>query len=122
MHNALVSIGINPSVDELQYYFRTFDRNNDGQIHYDEFSLIMKDILRKEMLQADDLLEEIRKEFRLVCNPSTRVLSKEQMRSVFNRLGVAVKEDEMDHLFNEIDQDKSGTVDIDEFIYFISKN
>jgi Ca2+-binding EF-hand superfamily protein len=28
----------------------------------------------------------------------------------------------MTQLFSEIDQDKSGGVDIDEFIYFISKN
>ena len=50
MHAALISIGVNPSVDELQNYFRTFDRNNDGQIHFDEFAQIIKEILRKEML------------------------------------------------------------------------
>lgn len=44
------------------------------------------------------------------------------MRQVFHNLGVHVKEDELDALFQEIDQDKSGTVDIDEFIYFIQKN
>lgn len=29
------------------------------------------------MLTADDLLEELRKEFRAVCNPTTRTLSKD---------------------------------------------
>ena len=66
---ALVAVGINPSVEELQSYFRMFDKNNDGIINQDEFSLILKDFLKKEMLNSDELLEEIRKEFRAVCNP-----------------------------------------------------
>ena len=54
-----------------------FDKNSDGTIKYDEFSLIIKDFLKKEMLSADELLEELRKEFRAVCNPTTRTLSKD---------------------------------------------
>jgi hypothetical protein len=52
------------------------DKNNDGTITYDEFSFIVKDLLKKEILNADDLLEELRKEFRAVCNPTTRTLGK----------------------------------------------
>jgi Ca2+-binding EF-hand superfamily protein len=41
---------------------------------------------------------------------------------VFNNLGVHIKEDELISLFHEIDQDRSGSIDIDEYIYFIQKN
>lgn len=34
-------------------------------------------------------------------------------------MGVNIKVNELDDLFEEIDDDKSGSVDIDEFIYFI---
>jgi len=37
-------------------------------------------------------------------------------------MGVNIKNTELDDLFQEIDEDKSGSVDIDEFIYFIQKN
>jgi Ca2+-binding EF-hand superfamily protein len=57
-----------------------FDKNNDGTINYEEFSVIVKDMLKKEMLNAGDLLEELRKEFRAVCNPITRSLGKEQVK------------------------------------------
>lgn len=37
-------------------------------------------------------------------------------------MGVNIRSNELDDLFEEIDEDKSGTVDIDEFIYFIQRN
>lgn len=122
LHRALVGIGMNPSSEEMQQYYRMIDKDNDGTINYNEFSIILKDILKKEMLQAEDLLEELRREFRMVCNPATRVLSKEQVKQVFTNMGVPVKQDELDSLFKEIDQDNSKSVDIDEFIYFIQRN
>ena len=62
----------------------------------------MKDLLKKEMLTAEDLIEELRKEFRAVCS-SSRQLGKEQVKQVFNNLGVVIKSDEMDTLFTELD-------------------
>jgi Ca2+-binding EF-hand superfamily protein len=43
LHKALVSVGLNPSIEELQAYFKSFDKDNDGTISYDEFSTIVKD-------------------------------------------------------------------------------
>lgn len=37
-------------------------------------------------------------------------------------MGVLIKNEELTDLFVEIDEDKSGSIDIDEFIYFIQKN
>ena len=34
-------------------------------------------------------------------------------------MGVLIKNEELTDLFVEIDEDKSGSIDIDEFIYFI---
>lgn len=34
-------------------------------------------------------------------------------------MGVQIKNEELEDLFIEIDEDKSGSIDIDEFIYFI---
>ncbi|CAD8122209.1 unnamed protein product [Paramecium sonneborni] len=119
---ALQSVGLNPGTEELSQYFAQFDRDRSGTISYQEFSHIVKDILKKELLQADDLLEDLRREFRQVCNPTTRMLSKEQVSQVFQNMGVSIKNEELTDLFVEIDEDKSGSIDIDEFIYFIQKN
>ncbi|CAD8210763.1 unnamed protein product [Paramecium octaurelia] len=119
---ALQSVGLNPGTEELTQYFAQFDRDKSGTISYQEFSHIVKDILKKELLQADDLLEDLRREFRQVCNPTTRMLSKEQVSQVFQNMGVQIKNEELEDLFIEIDEDKSGSIDIDEFIYFIQKN
>lgn len=37
-------------------------------------------------------------------------------------MGVLIRNEELTDLFVEIDEDKSGSIDIDEFIYFIQKN
>jgi Ca2+-binding EF-hand superfamily protein len=41
---------------------------------------------------------------------------------VFSNLGIDLVKDELEALFNEIDVDKSNTIDIDELIYFMTKN
>ena len=64
MHKALVGIGINPGTEELQYYFNLFDKNQDDKISIEEFSSILKDFLKKELSQANDFLQELRKEFK----------------------------------------------------------
>lgn len=50
LHKALCSVGLNPSVEELAQYFQQFDKDNSGTISYLEFSIIVKDILKKELL------------------------------------------------------------------------
>lgn len=37
-------------------------------------------------------------------------------------LGLSLNEDELQALFNEIDINKSQSIDIDELVYFLSKN
>lgn len=64
LHNALVSIGINPGNEELQYYFNLFDKDKDDKISIEEFSSILKDFIRKELSQANDFLGDLRKEFK----------------------------------------------------------
>lgn len=64
LHKALVNIGINPGHEELQYYFKLFDKDGDNTISYEEFSSIIKDFLRKEMSSANDFLQDLRREFK----------------------------------------------------------
>ena len=68
MHTALVSLGLNPSNDELQSYLKLFDKDGDNKISQSEFAHVIKDIMRKEVMQADELMESIRCEFRKIAN------------------------------------------------------
>lgn len=45
MHDALISVGINPSPDDLMKYFKSFDKNADEKISHEEFEIVLKDIL-----------------------------------------------------------------------------
>jgi Ca2+-binding EF-hand superfamily protein len=57
LKNTLVSIGINPSPNQLKDFIDQFDSNKDGKIHFDEFAKIFKDYILKEVLHSDDLLD-----------------------------------------------------------------
>ena len=43
-------------------------------------------------------------------------------RHVFDKFGIKLNSAEIKTLFNEIDKDQSGYVDLDEFVFFIDKN
>lgn len=44
------------------------------------------------------------------------VLSKEEIKSGFEKIGKLFSEEELDKMFNEIDNDKNGTVSFSEFL------
>jgi Ca2+-binding EF-hand superfamily protein len=103
MHKALVNIGINPGHEELQYYFKLFDKDNDNTISYEEFSSIIKDFLRKEMSSANDFLHDLRREFKAADTTNQRALRANQIKLVFQNLGIQIPDEDIDTLFKEID-------------------
>jgi len=42
---------------------RRFDKNGDGKISYPEFRTIVQERLKSEMMTAEDMIDDIRREF-----------------------------------------------------------
>ena len=79
LNNSLLSIGINLTVDELNSQFNRFDKNTDGTISFNEFRDIMEEKIVGEMMNADDLIHDIRNEFKKVDINRSRMINKRQL-------------------------------------------
>ncbi|KAL4481140.1 hypothetical protein ABPG72_015095 [Tetrahymena utriculariae] len=118
----LRSIGIFCSQNELLKYFALFDTNKDSKISFDEFKSVVSEKLMEEVMAAEDIVEDLRLQFKKADINNTRLLNKPQLGQVFQNLGVILTTLDLNELFKVIDIDKSGTIDIDEFLYFVSSN
>jgi Ca2+-binding EF-hand superfamily protein len=84
LKDALIKIGINPTLQEIDKFMSTFDKNKDEKISLDEFKLIFYDKIRSEMMLMDETMSKLRKEFRKADINQTRMLNIEQLKFLFN--------------------------------------
>ncbi len=61
----------------MDEYFDRFDKNKDGQISYEEFRIIMEERMKNEMLTAEDIIDDLIKEFKKVDITNKRKINKE---------------------------------------------
>ncbi|EGR29782.1 hypothetical protein IMG5_148630 [Ichthyophthirius multifiliis] len=118
----LRAVGINVSQDEQLNYFNRFDKNNDGQISFLEFKIILEEKIKQEILTAEDIIDDLRKEFFKVDLYKKRVINFYQLGQVLSNLNVNISQNELEEIFKAIDIDQSGFIDIDEFLTFLMKN
>ena len=79
---------------------------------FDEYVCIMSQHIKKEFTSVSDIIDDIKNEFKRANTSNSGFLSIHQVEKVFLNLNVDLKEEELKKLFNEIDKDKSGGVDI----------
>ena len=77
---ALMKVGMNPTLQELEQYLGKFDKDGDGKISFEEFRYIFQDKLKNEMMVMDELISNLRKEFKKADIYQNRLLGKEQLQ------------------------------------------
>ncbi|CAD8127090.1 unnamed protein product [Paramecium sonneborni] len=118
---ALLQLGINPTPQELDQYFKVFDKNHDEKISKMEFNVIIKDQLMKAILSTDELFAQIQSEYNILTDANRNELDMAQLQQVFKKLGILLDNNDLCDLFDEIDEDGSGYIEQDELINFLDK-
>ncbi len=72
------------------------------------------------MMNADDLIDKLRIEFKRADTSGEKQLNMNQLNQVFKNMNIKLTPIELAAVFKEIDVDRSGTIDIDELYSFIS--
>jgi Ca2+-binding EF-hand superfamily protein len=66
------------------------------------------------------LSEQLKRQFDKLDTNGDRTLSFEEMRSILRTENVSLTDTDLELLFSEVDKDRSGTVNFDEFVDYIS--
>ena len=137
-------------INNLKNFFVAFDNNNDGRISFEEFykgilKISKKDIKKEEIQQIFNTIDTNKDgkieytEFIASCIGENLYLNKEKLREVFGAFdkdnsGTILKNDiisvleldtnsskQFESLFNNLDKDKDGKINFEEFIKMISQ-
>ena len=76
---ALMKVGMNPTNQEMDEYLARFDKDGDGKISYPEFLYIFQDKLKSEMMVMDEMISNLRKEFKKADIYQNRLLNEKQL-------------------------------------------
>lgn len=73
-------LGINISDQELAGYFEQIDTDKSGLISLEEFKQMMTGYIKREMITAEDIIDDIRKEFKKVDFENHGSINADQLR------------------------------------------
>ncbi|KAK8816179.1 calmodulin [Blastocystis sp. ATCC 50177/Nand II] len=104
------SLGQNPSDDDIEEMMLSVDKNQDGQISYDEFMNLIS-----IQIKASEDVDEMEEAFAVFDVDKDGYITKSELRQVMNRLGESLTDEQLDAMIREADTDGDGKIDIKDF-------
>ena len=109
--NAMVSMGQNPTDDEINEMMREVDLNQDGKIDFDEFMILMTK--SSPETQAE---EEVINAFRVFDKEGNGLIASSELKHIMMTIGDKMSEEEAEEMVNEADIDEDGMINYEEFV------
>ena len=109
------NLGQNPTEAEIQNMINEVDINNNGAIDFKEFLDIM---LKK--LKDSESEEELIEAFKIFDKDGNGLIGSEELLNVMLSLGEDSNKEEIEDLINEVDLDRDGLINYEEFLRLIS--
>ena len=109
--NAMVSMGQNPTEEEINEMMREVDLNQDGKIDFDEFMILMT--RRSPDTQTE---EEVINAFRVFDKEGNGLIASSELKHIMMTIGDKMTEEEADEMVNEADIDEDGMINYEEFV------
>ena len=109
--NAMISMGQNPTDDEINEMMREVDLNQDGKIDFDEFMILMTK--SSPETQAE---EEVINAFRVFDKEGNGLIASSELKHIMMTIGDKMSEEEAEEMVNEADIDEDGMINYEEFV------
>ncbi|XP_061393275.1 troponin C [Musca vetustissima] len=98
----------------LEELIEEVDEDKSGRLEFEEFVQLAAKFIVEE--DAEAMQKELREAFRLYDKQGNGYIPTTCLREILKELDDALTEQELDIMIEEIDSDRSGTVDFDEFM------
>ncbi|CAG9322011.1 unnamed protein product [Blepharisma stoltei] len=105
-----------PNGQQLKDMMRRIDTNQNGKIEWQEFKGFMEEMIKKNIMEQEDELQDMRQKFQQADFMKLGYLTTPQLLSVFQQMGCDITEEELSHLVALADTNHDGKIDIDEFM------
>ena len=109
--NAMISMGQNPTDEEINEMMKEVDLNQDGKIDFDEFMTLM--LRNSPETQTED---EVINAFRVFDKEGKGLISSAELKHIMMTIGDKMTEEEADEMVNEADIDEDGMINYEEFV------
>ena len=118
LKDVMKSLGQNPTESELQRMILSVDDNGDNEIDFEEFLMLMS----SSKPSKDDPDRELREAFKVFDADGSGSISKSEMKKLMKKLGQTLSDAELDAMMDEVDTDKNGEIDFEEFKNMMVRN
>lgn len=113
----LTRMGMHTDGDSIRRLVSNLDADGDGEITRDEFLLWYVDMMRENMTMHDRAKEL----FGIFDANANGEITIGDFKSKFDALNLGFSVDEIGSIVNELDRDRSGSVSLHEFEFFLEK-
>ena len=107
----MISMGQNPTDDEINEMMREEDLNQDGLIDFDEFMILMTK--NSPEIQTE---EEVINAFRVFDKEGNCLIASSELKHIMMTIRDKKIEEEADEMVNEADIDEDGMINYEEFV------
>ena len=111
LQNAMISMGQNPTEEEIDEMMNEVDLNKDGKIDFDEFMILMSKSSPDTQTE-----EEVINAFRVFDKEGNGLISSVELKHIMMSIGDKMTEEEADEMVNEADIDEDGMINYEEFV------
>ena len=113
---AMSALGFNLKKEEIRKILSDYDKENTGQIEYQDFL----DLMTIKM-QERDPIAEMKQAFRLFIDDDSDKISLRHLKRVAKELGENMNDEELQEMIDEADRDGDGEISEEDFIRVMSK-
>ena len=111
LENAMVSMGQNPTNEEIKEMMEEADLSKDGKIDFEEFLSLMT--RNSPETQTED---EVINAFRVFDKEGNGLIFSAELKHIMMTIGDKMTEEEADEMVNEADIDEDGMINYEEFV------
>merc|ERR1711909_161994 len=116
--NILRMMGVKVKEADLKEIVDEVDDDGSGMLEFEEFTELAAKFLIEE--DEEELKNELKEAFRIYDKDGQGFITNEVLKEILREIGPKLTEADLDGIIEEVDEDGSGTMDLDEFMEMMS--